>query len=303
MINENLEKRGYLMVMFSAICWGLLGTFIKKLGYINYDSISIAAFRPTIALIFYIILTLIQKPSDFKTDMRGLILFCIYGIVAYNGLFVGFSYAVELTTLSTAVILLYTSPIFVTILSYFFFGEPLNYKKVIALIATAIGCFLVAEGYKPGAFQVNSVGILWGLVSAIGFAMQSILGKIILRNYSHRTLLVYGFLFSALFLWFFRPPWILLGNIPGLTPLILILSIGIISTIIPNGLYASALKYVEASKASILTNLEPMVAVFLAFVLFNERLVIFQWVGIALILFSVVLVQYKFKERTGTKVE
>lgn len=301
--NEKVEKKGYLMIMFAAICWGLLGTFTKLLGAFNYDSMSIAAFRPTIAFIFYIILTLIQKPSDFKTDLRGLILFSIFGIIAYDGLFIGFSYAVEETSLATAVILLYTAPIFITILSYFFLGEPFTRNKLIALISTALGCFLMVEGYKPGNLQLNIVGILWGMLSAIGFAMQCVLGKIILKDYSHRTLLVYGFLFSALFLWIFRPPWVLFDNISGFTPLALILGIGVISTIVPNGLQASALKYVEASKAGILSNLEPVVGVILAFVLFDERLSILQWLGIALIIFSLVLVQYKRKSKTAIKVE
>ena len=71
------------------------------------------------AVIFYIIVTAIKNPSDFKTDLRGIVLFFIYGMLAYNGLFVGFSYAVELISPATAVILLYTAPILITFLSYF----------------------------------------------------------------------------------------------------------------------------------------------------------------------------------------
>lgn len=303
MEDKNLETKGYLMIMFAAICWGLLGTFTKLLNGFHYDAMSISAYRPTIALIFYVILTLIQKPSDFKTDLRGLVLFCIFGLVAYNGLFIGFSHAVAHTTLATAVVLLYTAPIFIIILSHFLLGEAFTREKLMALFATALGCFLVVEGYKPGVLQVNMVGILWGLLSAVGFATQNVLGKIILKDYSHRTLLVYGFLFSALFLWLFRPPWTLFSPLPEVKPFLLILGIGVLSTIIPNGLQASALKYIEAGKAGIASNLEPVVAVILAFVIFDERLTLIQWFGIVLILFSLILLQYKRKNKTAIKVE
>ncbi|HHT51039.1 MAG TPA: EamA family transporter [Eubacteriaceae bacterium] len=292
-MESNKERTGIYLIIIAAIGWGLLGTFTKLLGYYSYDSITIATFRPTMAVIFYIIVTAIKNPSDFKTDLRGIVLFFIYGMLAYNGLFVGFSYAVELTSPATAVILLYTAPILITFLSYFFFQEPLTLKKIFALILTALGCFLVVRGYKPGILQLNVKGILWGLLSALGFAFQCVLGKKILENYSHRTLLVYGFIFSALFLWILRPPWILVKSITSIKPSLLILGLGVLCTIIPNGLYAKALNYVEASKAGILSNIEPVTGVFLAFVLFKEKMEGLQWLGIGLVVLSLILVQYK----------
>ena len=302
-MEKEKEKVGFYLIILAAICWGLLGSFTKTLGNYNFDSITIAAFRPTIAVTFYLVVSLIKNPSDLKTDLRGIILFFIYGILAYNGLFVGFSYAVELTSPATAVILLYTAPILITFLSYFFFKEALTLKKILALVLTALGCFLVVKGYEPGALQLNSKGILWGLLSALGFAMQCVLGKIILKDYSHRTLLVYGFLFSALFLWILRPPWQLVGGIKSIKPLLLILGLGVISTIIPNGLHAKALNYVEASKAGILSNIEPVTGVLLAFLLFKEKMEALQWLGMGLVVLSLILVQYKNDQKIEVNTE
>ena len=73
----------------------------------------------------------------------------------------------------------------------------------------------------------------------------------------------------------------------------MILGLGVLCTIIPNGLYAKALNYVEASKAGILSNIEPVTGVFLAFVLFKEKMEGLQWLGIGLVVLSLILVQYK----------
>ena len=73
-MESNKERTGIYLIIIAAIGWGLLGTFTKLLGYYSYDSITIATFRPTMAVIFYIIVTAI-KSSDFKTDLRGIVLF------------------------------------------------------------------------------------------------------------------------------------------------------------------------------------------------------------------------------------
>ncbi|MCY6958679.1 DMT family transporter [Clostridium brassicae] len=296
MLNFTKTKQGYLLALIAGISWGFLGVFVKLLNNLGFESMTISAFRPTIGIIFYIIVTLIKDPQCFKTDLKGILFFACYGIFALDGMFISSSYAVKYTGVATASVLLFINPIIVVILSYFVFKEKFTLKKFIALTLTLIGCCLVVKAYDSTAFKVNFIGIVWGIISGLTVAVQNILGKIAVKKYSQKTFLVYTFLFGAIFLWFFIPPWTLVKSIENTNSLIAILGLGLFATILPNESILRALKYVESGKVSIIASIEPLVASVLAFVIFGELFEIPQLIGMALIISSILLIQLKDKE-------
>lgn len=288
----NNTKQGYLLALTAGATWGAMGIFVKNLDILGFDSMTISAFRPTIAVIFYIILNLVKNPKCFKTDIKGLSLFAIYGILGLDGMFIASSYAVKYTGVATASVLLFINPIIVVVASYFLFKEPFTKKKFLALVLAIVGCCLVVKVYDPTAFKLNLVGIIWGIASGFAVAIQNVLGKIILKkNYEHTTFLIYSFLFGAIFLWFFASPLKMVSSIKSTSALLNVLGIGIVATLIPNGSIVKSLKYIEAGKASIVASVEPVVASILAFILFRELFKFPQFIGMILIISSIVLVQ------------
>lgn len=298
MTNSNKNKQGYLLALLAGASWGAMGIFVMNLTNLGFDSMSISAFRPTIAVIFYIIINLIKDPKCFKTDLKGLLLFAFYGIVALDGMFIASSYAVKYTGVATASVLLFINPIIVVILSYFIFKEKFTMKKFIALILAILGCCLVVKVYDSAAFKLNLVGIIWGIASGFAVALQNILGKIAVNKYSHKTFLIYSFLFGAIFLWFFAPPWVLVKSIKDTNSLINVIGLGVVATLIPNGSMVKALQYIESGKASIIASIEPVVASILAFIIFGELFEIPQLIGMILIMASIVLIQLNDNEDT-----
>ncbi|WP_125152311.1 DMT family transporter [Clostridium rectalis] len=287
----NSNKKGYLLALIAGASWGTMGIFVKNLDLIGLDSMTISSFRPTIAIIFYLIFNLIKNPKCFKTDLKGLLLFAIYGIFALDGMFIASSYAVKYTGVATASVLLFINPIIVVVLSYFLFKESFNFKKFLALIFALIGCCLVVKAYDSSSFKLNLIGIIWGVLSGFAVALQNILGKVAIKKYSHKTFLVYSFLFGAIFLWFFAPPWKLVTSINNRSTLINVIGLGIIATLVPNSTIVKSLKYIESGKASIVASVEPVIASILAFLIFGELFEIPQLVGMFLIIFSIMLIQ------------
>ncbi|MCY6371701.1 DMT family transporter [Clostridium ganghwense] len=295
MIDNN--KKGHLLALLAGISWGFLGVFVKILDNLGFDSMTISAFRPTIGVIFYLIVTLVKNPKCFKTDLKGLLFFAFYGIFALDGMFIASSYAVKYTGVATASVLLFINPIIVVVLSYFIFKEEFTIKKFIALILAIVGCCLVVRAYDSTAFKLNLVGIIWGILSGVAVALQNVLGKIAVKKYSYKTHLVYSFLFGAIFLWFFVPPWTLVKSIKGTTSLINILGLGFVATLIPNEAMIKALQYIESGKTSIIASVEPVVASILAFIIFDELFELPQFIGMILIIASIILIQLKGKEK------
>ncbi|WP_186429535.1 DMT family transporter [Clostridium sp. BSD9I1] len=293
--DSNNIKKGYFYALLAGASWGTMGIFVKNLADLGFDSMTISSFRPTVAVIAYIIINLIKDPKCFKTDLKGLLLFAIYGVFALDGMFIASTYAVKYTGVATASVLLFINPIIVVVLSYFIFKEKFTVKKFIALILAIVGCCLVVKAYDSSAFKVNLIGIIWGVTSGFAVALQNILGKIGIKKYSYKTHLIYSFLFGAIFLWFFAPPWTLVTSVKDTSSLVNIIGLGVVATLVPNCSIVKSLQYIESGKASIVASVEPVIASILAFIIFGELFEIPQLIGIVLIMSSIILIQLKEK--------
>lgn len=288
--NINATK-GYVLAIIAGVCFGLMGVLTRGLSELGFNSLQISSMRPTIAVIVYVLINVIRNPKVFKVDIKGLLFFAIYGIVTFDGMFFAFTYSIEHTSIATASVLLFTNPIIVIILSRIFFKEKLTNRKIIATILTIVGCVLIVKAYDPSSLKLNGVGIVWGIISGFAVALQNILGKYGVEKYDYRTQLVYSFIFAALFMWILSPPTKIIAMATTPKAWILILSIGLFATVIPNGTFIKALQYIESSKVSVLTSVEPIVATLLGYFMFKENVEIPQIIGMIIIVLAVVVIQ------------
>lgn len=192
--------------------------------------------------------------------------------------------------MSVAAVLLYSSPAFVMILSYCLFQEKITIFKWISLVLVILGCAFVT-GIVGDATVLHMRGILIGLGAGLGYALYSIFSRYAIeKGYHSFTILFYTFLFAAL------------GVVP-LADLRLIGSVvfaapskvgfalvfGLVSTVLPYLVYTMGLIYVENGKAAIIAAIEPVMATLLGVVLYQERLSIWNVLGILLVFVSIVL--------------
>src|SRR5699024_1741744 len=104
------------------------------------------------------------------------------------------------SSLSLAVTLLYTGPLFVTVLSRIFFKELWTIRKGLALIFAVTGCALVV-GLLPFHHQAVSADILFmGILSGFCYALYSIFSKPVTKRYSVLTITTYTFFYASVFL-------------------------------------------------------------------------------------------------------
>ena len=181
------------------------------------------------------------------------------------------------TTVSIATLSYYFAPIIVTIVSSFLFKEKLSLKQIICFIGSTIGLILIT-GINTSTSN-NLIGILLGVGAAIFYATVILLNKFI-KNVSgvHRTFL--QFISST----FILIPYVLFTsgiNILSLNSngLINMLIVGFIHTGITYVLYFSSIKDLSGQKISILSYIDPLVAIIVSFVFLNESMSLIQIIG------------------------
>lgn len=193
--------------------------------------------------------------------------------------------------MATAVVLLYTAPIFVVILARVLYGERLTIRKIISLILAITGCILVVGLYQPGNLLVNGLGILFGLGAGFTYALYNIMGKQVATNYSPLTIVVYLMGLGALFLFPLRPLSLLSVASSPPRAWLLLLVLALFPALIPYTLYPAGLRFVEVGRASLVATVEPVVATLLAFLVLGEGMQPLQILGAALVISAALLVQ------------
>ncbi len=287
------RNAGPLLIILAGCFWGSMGIFVRKLSEYGLSPIQIVAVRITVAALAFALLLLVKDRSGFRIALRDLPLFLGLGLGSILFFTVCYFSAITMMPLSTAAILLYTSPIWIMLMSVLFFREKLNRNKLIALALAFAGCVFVS-GISGGGLTVT--GLLLGLGSGIGYGLYSILGTIALRKYSPYTVTTYTFLIAAAGSWFVCSPADLISRFSaGNSVEITLFSCltGLVTAVIPFLAYTLGLRTVEASKAGILATIEPMVATLVGMIVFSEPLTLLSGLGIVLILTAVILLNRK----------
>ena len=291
-MNTNRKTFGSILVILAGIFWGSMGLFVRTMGSRGFSSVQTTAVRLTIAALFFLIILLLRKPSDLRIRLRDIPLF----LALISILFFTICYftAINMLSLSTAAILLYTSPIWVMLMSVAFFREKFTSRKLFSLLLAFGGCVLVS-GISGG--NLSMAGLLFGLGSGIGYALYSIFGTVALRRYSPLTVTAWAFLIAALGIQFICPPAKLIALFraapaPAGTLLFAVL-MALVTAVTPYLLYTLGLARIEASRAAILATVEPMVATLFGTLVFSEPLTPSSVFGILLILAAIVLLNLR----------
>ncbi|OLN24052.1 EamA family transporter [Domibacillus antri] len=279
--------KGLLFVLLGASLWGTIGLFVQGLYTYAFTPIDVVAFRVLgSSLVLFPVMALFRR-DWLRVDVRDLPFFAGCGIVSIAFFNLCFFIVMEQASNSLAVVLLYTGPIFVVLLSRLFFGEPLTRGKGIALLLTITGCMLVVGLIPSGDAALSVITILIGLLSGFFYALYSISGKFVANRYHSITITAYSMLFGSLFIvpfsgllqksamMFEFDVWL---NGAGLV---------LFSTILAYGFYTAGLAKMESGRAAIAATAEPVVAILIGMFVFGDILTAWQLAGIVCILAAV----------------
>ena len=293
-MEKSKRNIGPLLIILAGCFWGSMGIFVRRLTEYGFTAVQIVSIRVTLAALFFCIILLIKDRSGFRIALRDLPLFLGLGFGSILFFTVCYFTAITMMPLSTAAILLYTSPIWIMLMSVLFFHEKLSEKKLLALALAFAGCVLVSGISGEG---ITLTGLFVGLGSGLGYGLYSILGTVALRKYSPYTVTAYTFLFAAAGSWLICGPADMISKFTAAQdPVSLLLFCGLtalVTAVIPFLFYTLGLRTVEASRAGILATVEPLVATLVGILAFSEPLTLLPAMGILLILSAVIILNRK----------
>ncbi|GAB3068385.1 DMT family transporter [Virgibacillus ainsalahensis] len=285
-------NKAFIYIIIGAALWGTIGWYVKNLyafGFTPMEVVTLRAWSSAILLVFYLLIfsrkkLKLHKPIDIKYFLgTGILSIIFFNYCLFT--------AIELSTIPIATALLYTAPAFVSIMSFFLFKEPLTRIKIIALFITLVGTFLVI-GLIPLDLQtIQFSSILFGLGSGIGYALYSIFSKFALKKYTSLSITTFTFVVAAIVLLPFFPYVEKAHLFTDPAVLFFVFGLGFLPTAFAYIIYTYGLQQTEASKASILTTVEPVVATFVGIFIFQEDFTFIQMIGMALIIGAVIIIQ------------
>jgi drug/metabolite transporter (DMT)-like permease len=271
----------FIYKSISVLFFVLMSVCIKATGD-NLPLFEVVFFRsffaliPLFLVIFYYNLK-ITSINNYKLHFfRGLV-----GIAAMSLFFISLRYVplIEMQTIS------YSSVFFISILSIFFLGEKIGYRRVIAIIVGFIGVVIIL---KPGVNLVSNYSVLPLLASIFLSMAVIILKKILLTN--NNILSVWTFtLFATLFsLFFFNDDWIWPNNFD----LVLLITSGILGFVAQLCL-SKSFQLADASVLAPLDFTSVIWAFLIGYIIFGEFLSREVLLGGPLILLSVGYIFYR----------
>ncbi len=286
------QGRGYLLVLLAASLWATIGVIYSHLaGSRGLPPLAVAAARAGLGgLLLLAGLAALHRPW-LRIRGRALAVTLAYGVLGIAVFYATYVYAVVSAGVAVASVLLYTAPAWVALFAWRFLGEKLSPTHLAALGLTIAGAALVA-GLSPGSGpRLGAAGIFWGLAAGLTYAVWSLFNSIGVRYTSPWTFQCYGMLSGAAALLLVQPlaPLAAAAGDPAAIAWLALLAAG--PTVGASVAYASGVRLVPVSVASLIATLEPVIAALLAWLLLGETLNPLQMAGGALILLAVWLLR------------
>ena len=287
-----MRSTGTVLCLASATAFGAMGIF-GKLAYSEGASVAtLLASRFTLAAaLFWVILACTGGLRALRSLSRreaGIAL--ALGAVGYCVQTGAYFAALERIDASLLGLLVYTFPVIVTVAAIVLGREIPTRRTAVSLLLASAGLVLVLAGAASGG--VDALGAALGLAAAVVYSVYILssegiatrLGPLVLSTLvctGAATTLTLAGLASG-------------GLAPGrVTPTgwAWLACLAVVSTVGAISLFFAGLGRVGPSAASILSTIEPVVTVALAFVVFGESLGPAQLVGGALVLAAVIAIR------------
>lgn len=280
------DFKGISYSALSGILYGSLGYFGIKLLESGFSIYSMLFWRFLIAAIMLVPL-ISQKSAWERTKLSSFLILVTAGGLTYALTALFYFMAAECLGTGIAMVIFFNYPLFVALLAWLVDGHVLGKVTLGAMVGICIGLTLLAD-HQCSTFTIP--GFLLALLSGFTYAGYVFLGDRIKANFMVSTFAVC--LGSALFFL----PFSLYNFSSFVTPMSLswlhVLAISIVSTSLPIILLLKAMKYIDATKASIISVLEPVTTVLVGAAFLHEVISLKQAIGVVIILGGAILVHY-----------
>lgn len=284
------KTSAYSFIILSSFLFGTSGIFVRLLTPYGFSSMQMTAMRGVISAVALCLFALFTNKKLFKTGWKSLALFAVSGVFMFVTAYFYYT-SMEYTTIATAVVLMYSAPIYVLVFSVLFLKEKLTVTKAVAVAVMLVGMALVSG--VIGGMDFNFWGVFFAIAAGVTYAAYNIVAKVEMKQGNDpSTAMIYCYITMGLLS-------ALCADMPAMVELtvqgppvlwLLILGIGLFTCAVPYLIYTMTLKYVPAGTASALSLIEPMAAILYSVIFFQEQPTLPTIAGIVLILGAVFMI-------------
>ncbi|WP_053362389.1 EamA family transporter [Bacillus sp. FJAT-27251] len=291
--------KAYAWLTLCVMVWGSNFVFGKMLVE-DFSPAMLTMLRLLFIVLFLLGMSLYKKHLKRvnKSDVLGILLLGIIGVFINQwSFFVGLQTADP----TTSALILATTPILTSVLAAIFLKEKLTIRMLLGSIVAVIGIYLVVTKGNLSSVQVDK-GLFWIVITMITFAIMIIMT----RHFSHRidplTITFYsnvvGLIVSLPFAFLLDAPIQISSRVADWSFLI---GTAVVVHGIATLIWNKYIRHVDASKASILSNLEPFVAMIMGLILLYKPITGAEMLGSVFIVGGVLLSTYQRRKLTCAK--
>lgn len=286
--------KSYYWLTLCVIIWGSNFVFGKML--VEFFSPSmITMLRLLFIVVFLIGLSFFNRQRKQVKMKVDIILLVVLGVV---GVFINqwsFFVGLETTDPTTAALILALTPILTGFLAAIFLKEKITVRMIIGSVVAIIGIFYVVTNGDFATVTIDE-GLIWIVLTMVTFAVMIIITRYLGERLDAFTITLYsnvvGLIVAIPFAFLYDSPIVVSKS---LNPWLLLISTAIIVHGLATLIWNKHIRNVDASKASILSNLEPFVAMVVGFILLSKPITFIEILGSIFIVAGVVLSTYPKK--------
>lgn len=290
--------RGYFLVAGATLCWGAAATVGKAIfaghlfaGRPAISPLVITQTRTTFAVLILLAWLLLRHGRPFfRITKRDLLLSALIGTLGIAGSNYFYYVAIQKTTVPVAIILQYTSPVWVLLYMLARRLQRPTLARISAVLLALIGTALVVELFHSGA-GLNMQGVIAAQVAAFCFAFYIVVGQGLVSRNHQLKIMTYALLSAALMWLAVDPPWRLIVQNFSRGQWLFLFLFSCLSYLLPYILYFGGLKYLDPTGAVVTSSLEPVFATLLSVIFLREPIHIGQVIGFAVVLVATMMVQ------------
>jgi drug/metabolite transporter (DMT)-like permease len=310
--------RGYLFIAAATFFWGLSAAmgravftgrvFAGVQALRPIEPLILAQSRTTIALLILLPILLLTSRSSLRVQRRHLAQFFLLGIVGLAASNFFYYFAIQKTSVATAIVLQYVAPVWVLLYMVARRLQRPTLRRVCGVFLAVLGSGLaVGELAAQHGFpwlvasgaHFNPLGVVAAELAAVSFAFYNVFGQHLLQTYQRWTVLVYSLLGAAVFWQLVNPPWKVIAQHYSLGQWLFMAIFSVTSMLVPFSFYFSGLQHLDPTHAIVTACLEPVWAILLTALILGELVSPMQVAGIVVVLSATILVQRPERKDRG----
>ena len=286
----------YLKLVLAMCIWG--GTFVPaRVLSQEFSAITISFYRFLISSIFLLLVLVYRGEHRLKWSAKNIVTMSVLGLTGVFAYNVFFFLGLQTVAAGKSSVIISMNPAVTAIFATIFLKEVMTWKKLLGVILALFGVItVIGQGDFSSLFHGGfSIGEIFLLGSVTSWVIYTIVGKIILKEFTSLQATTWAFVFGTLFIFPFAyfEGALKFNSQASFLHWTYLLYLGVFGSAVAFLWFYDGVKVIGAAKAASFINISPIVGVLSGVLLLGEKINLSLLVGGTIVAIGVVLINRK----------